>query len=111
MTATHTPGPWRQDEPGSLLVIAGEGKSKDDIVAGCWGHSEQRYAEGVANARLISAAPEMLAALKAGLAAYSHSLDGCDCEGDCDEAVALGLQFGELAPVAIAKAEGRTDGR
>ena len=107
MTATHTPGPWRQDEPGSLLVIAGEGKSKDDIVAGCWGHSEQRYAEGVANARLISAAPEMLAALQAEIDTHGHLSGRCAVPAGANGCTARC----EGVRAAVAKAEGRTDGR
>lgn len=54
----HTPGPWRNDAPGSLLVVVGEGKD-ERIVAGCWGHSDELLPEGIANARLIAAAPSM----------------------------------------------------
>lgn len=51
----HTPGPWKQD---GLLVI-----HEGDIVAGVWGHSDERYPEGIANARLIATSPRMAEAL------------------------------------------------
>jgi len=102
--ATHTPGPWRQDEPGSLLVVAGEAKHATDIVAGCWGHSDVRYAEGVANARLISAAPDLLAALKAEIDTHGHLSGRCAVPAGADGCSARC----EVVRAAIAKAEGRT---
>ena len=73
--ADHTPGPWRQDCEGSLVVIAGDGKDQR-IVAGVWGHvAESEWPiEGAANAHLIAAAPEMyelLESLHADLSRYS----------------------------------------
>lgn len=102
-----TPGPWRQDAPGSLLVIAGEGRSPDDIVAGCWGHSDERYSEGVGNARLIAAAPELLAALKDELDSHGHLSGRCAAPAGADGCTLKCERF----RAAIAKAEGRTDGR
>lgn len=84
-------------------MVAGEAKSKDDIVAGCWGH---RDAEGVANARLIAAAPEMLALLRnlhADLARYSKMTEEVWSSGS----IAFASYADDCARL-IAKAEGRT---
>lgn len=60
--------------------------------------AEDNYFEGVANARLIAAAPELLAACKAFNAAY-------ECE-DSDEYSGLINLANKLMVAAIAKAEG-----
>jgi len=62
MTAKHTPGPWTTDpEVGHESVIDGEGR----LIADCaiFGHGFKRELN-VANARLISAAPDLLTALR-----------------------------------------------
>ena len=59
----HTPGPWRVVEdrvPSSLEVYAGK-----TAIAECWRRADVETE--IANARLIAAAPELLAALKACL--------------------------------------------
>ena len=91
MSSKHTPGPWRQ----SGLLIYGEGNyniaaakpfmrprtvSPDDAVS-----------EARANARLIAAAPEMLAALRL-------VFEGGDI---LDRAAALGA-FTEITQVDVA---------
>jgi hypothetical protein len=68
--ATHTPGPWtwHADRDGGAIVD-GRGRAVarvNDFVFECGD-----------NARLIAAAPEMLAALKAFVAAYEHIGHGC----------------------------------
>ena len=70
--ATHTPGPWtavanRPDEDGGKLdrVRSADGH----LVAGIPAY-EHDQAEEDANARLIAAAPELLAALEGLLAQY-----------------------------------------
>jgi hypothetical protein len=50
--ATHTPGPWKHNETWGLITYG-----KQEIAA--------LHSGNVANARLISAAPELLEALKA----------------------------------------------
>ena len=59
MSAKHTPGPWRAE---NSCVICPD----DSIVACCVRGSVDRknQAEDWATARLIAAAPELLAALK-----------------------------------------------
>ena len=71
-TATHTPGPWTIDR------YAGEPDNYAYFQAPHWGNFAQAVVRmegdnedcpiGLANARLIAAAPELLAALQACLA-------------------------------------------
>ena len=65
----HTPGPWAR-RPGTLSVQGGDGK----LVANALSGTMQRVADGPAlrsrqeaeaNAALVAAAPELLAALQA----------------------------------------------
>jgi hypothetical protein len=67
MTTAHTPGPWRQGNGyywGEGYAICGD----HGIVAGVVGKGYPcglgRHPESDANARLIAAAPELLAALE-----------------------------------------------
>jgi hypothetical protein len=93
---THTPGPWR------FSTEDGHVHDEDGLIAEVWGVFPGRDGSEVkANARLIAAAPELLAAVKAFNAfvdeyepcpACSHSPHSTDC----------------FIPKAIAKAEGRT---
>lgn len=56
---SHTPGPWRMEEfrKGSYLVTArNAGTAREGIVA--------QHVPGIANARLIAAAPELLKELR-----------------------------------------------
>ena len=87
MNETHTPGPWGFDiESGDAWrVDAGEKN-----VA--WGHSETTY-----NARLISAAPDLLEALKVAQGRIHSDCCSFDCISDCAQARA-----------AIAKATGES---
>lgn len=78
MTTKHTPGPWRREIYIGLMGIgAGSGKPgapEKTIVGGCgccdspYGVDDEQEAE--ANAHLIAAAPELLAALEQMLAVF-----------------------------------------
>ena len=70
----HTPGPWSVTVIGHDLEIRGNGYGIAHVLAGdalrdpalaLPGDEEEAEAELKANARLIAAAPEMLAALEA----------------------------------------------
>lgn len=98
----HTPGPWllRDDEfvsvPGCVICVAPE----EDL--------ERSRAAWPANARLIAAAPEMLEALKAALAAPIIYTGGGEDES-IDDCGLVGVQpIRDKIRGAIAKAEGRT---
>ncbi|MFG1304208.1 hypothetical protein V5F34_08715 [Xanthobacter autotrophicus] len=100
----HSPGPWvvRSEDRFSLVarceVLTEGGLS----IAGIWHHIPEDPAE--ANAHLISAAPDMLEALKecldAELARRQKLLPGAPATTYCEARIAK-------IRAAIAKAEGR----
>jgi hypothetical protein len=103
--AQHTPGPWHVVdlglEHGTWVSATAEGYG----IRGDGSHYMQVCASaiGEANARLIAAAPELLAAAKL-FVAYDAATD--------DDHVAMMLNYAdalEAAIAAIAKAEGRND--
>lgn len=96
----HTPGPWEVAPPGYVdehyAVLDGFGHT-----ASVYGYPEQE-AVALANARLIAAAPELLAALQEAVTALNvkekfpvYDTDSYAIAARCDK--------------AIAKAEGRSE--
>ena len=59
MRAVHTPGPWRASVGAGHVAIM-TGPTIDTVIA----YGVTSTPEGVANARLMAAAPDMLAALR-----------------------------------------------
>ncbi len=104
MNQQHTPGPWRVSESDTVVGPSG------NVVAECCGYSVQatdaaqrKQGGREANARLIAAAPDLLAALRSLFenCAMIHSQWGDnDNKKEADAAIAS-------ARAAIAKAEGR----
>ena len=93
MTTQHTPGPWFANDSLQLFAETGQHiASLDSSTEGFEGGTLY------ANARLIAAAPDLLAALKAFDDAFSHY---CEGDPDSDEVSAL-----YQAREAIAKATG-----
>lgn len=91
MKKEHTPGPWEVTRrPGRMYVSDANGYN---VMAGL-STSPLTMAELEANARLISAAPELLDAL-------TDLVGGCGKEGDLFNGAAM-----EKASAAIAKATG-----
>jgi hypothetical protein len=92
----HTPGPWKVEPGGFVGGPVGKGR-----VCQTWNKFEQDFPNAEANARLIAAAPDLLSAAKAKLAACRMD-GGCESVQDDEycsyECVALAS--------AIAKAEG-----
>jgi hypothetical protein len=93
---THTPGPWTVEEYGDdetpALVIHRDSESRVCFMATPGSHGDPAMIE--ANAHLIAAAPDMLAALKSVAGATIDDLhDGCS-------------PLWEEVEAAIAKAEG-----
>jgi hypothetical protein len=80
--SSYTPGPWYEAD-GGVFGIWDE--TQDERPTVCYivgrGMNGPQTAEGLANARLIAAAPELLEALKRehtrGIP--GHSYDGHDC--------------------------------
>lgn len=74
---SHTPGPWKYDErPGIVAVYAGEEKNCLDLPHDCFlfvrGFARQKEGwkvdlQACADARLIAAAPDLLAAAQGAL--------------------------------------------
>jgi hypothetical protein len=102
MSMMHTPAPWVVDGKGCRLAGVGDVVNADfvSLVEICAPSKSAYYDlsadERNANARLISAAPELLAACCLLLD------DGVDCE--CGSAHCARC----VAKIAIAKAEGRS---
>ena len=98
MNTAHTPGPWfigMRSGANSNVIYAHDGKDQfyDTSVCSVYGLflntdiENQKDGEGLANARLIAAAPDLLAALK-------NFVDGCS----------VNVNAVEVARAAIAKA-------
>lgn len=77
----HTPGPWRMNGPtgpnmqsySQPFCIAGTGDEACTLIAGCFGDTKGGIDAAEANARLISAATDLLEAL----VALYESIDSC----------------------------------
>lgn len=104
----HTPGPWDYD-PDSKEVFSSNERHGCGWIALVTGNdsADQPLPAGMqaANARLIAAAPELLAALRFVLPV----LERAACRGTIDaEGVNLELEAAREVQDAIAKAEGRS---
>jgi hypothetical protein len=104
---TYTVGAWyteRQEDldpdgNGYVWAIKGRRLSDEKDSNGGWKHYVQNpaYANSEANARLIAASPDLLAALKQWISmAQNSGLEGCD-------------EIIETASLAIAKAHGQEE--
>ena len=95
--ALHTPGPWKTFGPGikasMVSSVLKSGRRVSFRVACCKDGDDDTVA---ANANLIAAAPDMLAALK-------HALECGERDGPASAMAALNT----IGRAAIAKAEGR----
>ncbi len=60
---SHTPGPWSVGKKTGTMVFAGNDGGMGDFICEVCGEDDTPRAVNQANARLISAAPEMLKAL------------------------------------------------
>ena len=106
----HTPGPWRV-EIGTTVIWTDNAYDPGTNNVGCivaraaqpysWKGSRPTADEQIANAHLIAAAPDMLAALKR----LSGLYDGIYVKISDDEMAACREAWAE-ADTAIAKAEG-----
>jgi hypothetical protein len=97
----HTPGPWSVDARASTAVRGGP---DDHVVASCGGWATTRrdvLAEQQANARLVAAAPDLLAALREIVAMTNEDTGTFRKRGGTYRGL-----VGLVAEAAIAKAEG-----
>jgi hypothetical protein len=94
MSEQHTPGPWINDAPGCVAKHWPEGGKATVCIC-------PAGAEGEANARLIAAAPDLLAELRNMVAVADFYMKSLGVLPE-DKTVALAA-----ARAAIARAEGR----
>ncbi|CAB4122389.1 hypothetical protein UFOVP37_8 [uncultured Caudovirales phage] len=83
----HTPGPWAMPDSGQGRISkVGANGGWDGLIAtaDCGDYARSR-SEGLANARLIAAAPELLEALKDMLDGHEDACTGYG-EGAADKA-------------------------
>jgi hypothetical protein len=97
----HTPGPWFVND--DCIEAGGPEGPRDVTVAMVTGSTNPREA----NARLISAAPDLLHACQAIATDCERVLDGDDFSGMSD--ADLFRAFLDTLGPAIAKAEGRSE--
>lgn len=100
----HTPGPWIWKDGQASITRSWNGADHQvaavDYKKLAW-HEDSNCAgrESGANARLIAAAPDMLAALEKFID-YENAMDGMD---DID-GMLIYAEFSRMAHIAIAKA-------
>jgi len=100
--STHNGESYPQDDDTVRFVYATQADGGKYIVAKVWSGDDGDYG---GTAKLIAAAPELLAALRLGM---EWSED--DGYPDDDDMLSVGERlFRQAARAAIAKAEGRTD--
>lgn len=118
----HTPGPWHIDReydaaPGHVAISSASGPHEHLGLAQVVVEIEDEpYAQGVANAQLIAAAPELYAALepiaqageiyRATLAKYIAAGEIPARDAAWDHLAALGIEAVLNAHSALAKARG-----
>lgn len=124
MESKHTPGPWEVDAlmiDGRCYGFSGVRTASQDgykFFRGSYTRtvaqtphamrlddSDPESSESLANMSLISAAPELLAALKGIAEFWAYGLT--QSKDPTEEDVAKAERLGKLAWAAIAKAEGR----
>lgn len=88
----HTPGPWKPDPVDPLVVMGSDADER--VVADCGHAIVMGDEQAVANAHLIAAAPELLAACK-------------EFVRKCDHGEARSIRSYAEMSAAITKAEGR----
>lgn len=103
MTTKHTPRPWLFDEGRDAITTHNRITNGETRIATVeLGWAEPLESEQIANARLIAAAPDLLAALKDARDTIHMLVNsrGFECEGTAEEWT---VDF----DAAIARAEGR----
>jgi hypothetical protein len=103
-TAAHTPGPWAIGRItvgmcSDADVVQPNGDLVAIVAGGNWLPDTIPDEVVSANARLIAAAPDLLAALK-------HAQEAMAWHGGCDFEAADGKRAEDVIAAAIAKAEG-----
>jgi hypothetical protein len=86
-THIHTPGPWKAvpdpTEQGSLMIVGSDFPAMGVVArVDVYRHNEAGESDSDANARLIAAAPALLAALEEARASFGRALDHMTCRDD-----------------------------
>ena len=98
--ATHTAGPWNTGALMSRVEVLPEGWNMPMCIADCGTkHAPESEGERVANARLIAAAPDLLAVLAEIVGQETPNKWGYDAAG-----VAMNDAWRERARAALARA-------
>ena len=114
MKSEHTPGPWRMEAPREMgtmrsmpiVALYKNGDFRQEIgLVHEWTDLDDEHPQSDANARLIVAAPDLLAVCKIVSAGIWRDKERNAC-GLAGAAVAV-----HAIEAAIAKAEGRADAR
>ena len=103
MTIKHTPGPWAVSIKGTGIAIIAP-PDKDAPNGRHVGRATSGARNVLENARLIAAAPELLAILERIL--YANDTDNC---GVVNGEAVLCRHLAETARAAIAKAKAKGD--
>lgn len=99
-TLAHTPGPWNISGAGmDRLIYSDSDQAWDLAIVRCGGNDRQTEA----NARLIAAAPDLLAALEALL---RNGMGGVTCDPAATYCPEYSGEVLIAARAAIAKAKG-----
>lgn len=118
-TAKHTPGPWTLEDHTEVVArVPSPNGPRSDVLTICRAADVDIYVDGragtpEANARLISAAPDLLAACEAVdeymvLSGHpDHDPEECECGAGYGYCAGCTLV---KARAAIAKAKGETGG-
>ena len=105
--AQHTPGPWAYT-PGNSVLAVSASNGRRVAVVGDAAYWQNFRPSDEADARLIAAAPELLAALQATV----EEMSVIDKDEGCDHDVGIcwcpWFRAKEAAVAAIAKATGRS---
>ena len=106
--SAHTPGPWELDEgdDGDNFTIRADGEFVTRLTKSRY-TDDRRDPEAYANAALIAAAPDLLAALKLLTAAASNVCTQTDGIGVINKVAELRPLIADMR-AAIARAEGRS---
>lgn len=99
----HTPGPWSIKRGTITWEIVSESEYVGRVYSTSRSEDISDDAEGVANAALIAAAPDLLAALRGVI--RSAAYESGQAEPSLRE-LTVGIKYLDAARAAIAKAEG-----
>ena len=104
----HTPGPWAMPDSGKgrISKVGANGGWDGLIATADCGDYARSKSEGLANARLIAAAPDLLEALESAWLWMENQADGQSKGGHATFDLMMLREQRDLARAAIAKATG-----